>query len=179
MGSMPALVAVPVDQAFGLLDRQVLAAPAASITFSGIAAANTMLRLTLYNIQDGVAGNVDVRLNNDGGANYDHQDLTGDAAAVNSARAAAAAQIRLTTGETVDNGEHSTHEVLIAKQLATEEAMIVAASTYIHTTTPAINFEQTAAIWNNTGALVSRVDAINSSNFAAGTVAVLEGNQTT
>jgi len=162
--------------AWDVIDSETLAAPASSISFTGIDTTYKMFRVTLYSIKDGTAGALQLRLNNDSGANYVYQDLTGDATTVNGARATAQAQFVLTTGETMDAATAGTFEIVIGKTVAGSAAMLLSKGTYYHTTTPALNYEATAGRWNNTADLISRIDLIASAgNFAAGTVCVLEG----
>ena len=162
--------------AWTVIDSETLAAPASSISFTGIDTTYKMFRVTLYSIKDGTAGALQLRLNNDSGNNYIYQDLTGDSTTVNGARATAQAQFVLTTGETMDDATAGTFEIVIGKQLAGQRAMLLSKGAYYHTTTPALNYEAVSGRWSNTADLISRIDLIASAgNFDTGTVAVLEG----
>ena len=162
--------------AWNVIDSETLAAPAASISFTGIDTTYKMFRVTLYSIKDGTAGALQLRLNNDSGNNYAYQDITGDDTTVNGARATGQAQFVLTTGETMDDATAGTFEIVIGKTVAGSAAMLLSKGAYYHTTTPALNYESIAGIWSNTADLISRIDLIVSAgNFASGTVCVLEG----
>lgn len=179
MGSMPPAPTIAAQQAFGLIDRQVLGAPAASISFAGLDTANKMFRSTFYIVNDANNKALWLRLNNDGGANYDMQSLRGNGAAVSASRPVGQTKVILDNGFNVLANEHATLEIIVAKQQAGDEAMLLAVSTQVDGGPVLVNLH-TAAIWNNVLALISRQDVLASANnFAAGTVAILEGNITT
>lgn len=153
------------------IGSQRLAAPASSITFSGIDTSYRMFRLTVFIVKDGTASSVLLRLNNDTGSNYVRQRLTGNDSAVAAARAAS---FFLSGISTVAAGGTFTASVTIAKQLATAPAMLVGRMAYM-SSAPGEQLQALGGQWNNTADLISQIDLdCPVGNFAAGTVVVLE-----
>ena len=178
MGSMPPPAVPAVCQAFETIGKTVLSVAAAAITFSGIDTSNRMFRISLYAVNDGSAANVQLRINNDSGGSYDLQTLSGSAASVVALRQTALTQIGLNILVPAAANEHVTSEIVIAKQQAGNEALIVARTVFV-IAGALLRTEDLGAIWNNTAALISRLDLLKSAgNFAADTVALLEGNAT-
>jgi hypothetical protein len=159
-----------------VIDSTTLGSAASSISFATGLSGYKLFRVTAYIVKDGTAGALQVRLNNDSGTNYAYQDLTGDSTTKDGARATGQTQFVLTTGETIDDATNGTFEIVIAKQTTGAAGILLSKGTYIHTTTPALNYESIAGIWSNAADLISRIDLISSSgNFAANTTVVLEG----
>ena len=151
---------------------QSLGVAAASISFTGIDTTYKMFRVTAYLVKDGSNGRCQVRLNNDSGANYTRQNLTGDNAGVTAARSA---QTNFeVTLSSINNGTPASLSFVVAKQLAGSPAMLIA-SAVMTNTAPVLVTNYTGGIWANTTDLISRIDLVASAgNFSAGTVAVLE-----
>ena len=179
MASFPVPATAALQQAFGLITKTVLAAPAAAITFSGIDTANKMFRLSYFVLKDATPADLNIRFNNDVGANYDYERLDGAGAAVNAARVAAQTLIDLDARGAIAANGRNTGEVLVAKQQAGDEAMIVASHVFDKNGDAEVS-GHIAAIWNDTGALISRIDLlVGAGNMDTDTVAILEGNETT
>jgi hypothetical protein len=156
---------LPTDALWSRLDEQILTATATSITFSGIAATVTLLRLTCWvSEQDAPT----LRLNNDSGANYEYQRIHVSNTTLTGARATAQTAIPL-TNETDDPEVQAFIE--IGKHLATEEAQV---AVFSGQRSPGHLVEAYAGQWNNTADLVNRVDILGAS-IKAGTVVLLEG----
>lgn len=162
-----------LPSAWTVIDSETLAAPASSVSFTGISDTYRMFRVTAYIVKDGSAGSAYLRFNNDSGANYDHQRLTGNGTSVAAARVTGDTEIDATV--TVGANQLATLDFTIAKQVTGSAAMVVGAATFADTT-PALDIDRRAGRWNNTTDLISRIDLISGSgNFAAGTTVVLEG----
>lgn len=148
-----------------------LGSAASSVSFTGIDTTYRMFRVTAYIVKDGTQGTVRLRFNNDSGSNYDRQNLRGSSTTVSAARTSGDTHIDTNT---IAANEAGTVCFVIAKQLATTAAMVVADVT-LPTTGPALTTERLAGRWNNTADLISRIDLLpNNGNFAAGTTVVLE-----
>lgn len=154
---------------------QVLDAAAASIVFSDISTAYRMFRITLYIIKDGTGGLAELRLNSDAGANYDRQYMTANGVSIGGNRNLGLDSHRIDSGIGANN--HSLAEILIAKQVATEMALIFSRSNYGNGgVDPYIDLQ--VSQWTNVADLINRIDIIASAgNFDVGTRAVLEGIQ--
>lgn len=161
--------------AWTVIDSETLAAPASSISFTGIDTTYKMFRITAYIVKDGTDGLVQLRMNNDSGANYDAQRLRGDSTTVDAARATGDTSINCNRNG--ESGLSQTLEIVVAKQVAGSPAMVLWDQVMLDNAgTPAMNKFNIAGRWNNTADLISRIDLIASAgNFAAGTVVVLEG----
>ena len=155
-----------------VIASSTLGSPAASISFASIASTYKLFRVTAYIIKDGSAGRALVRLNNDSGANYERQRLSGAATGVSAQRTTGE-----TSWETTWSGltsQPATFELVIGKQIAGAAAMGILSSVGKESTT--LEYSSFACRWNNTADLINRIDIIASAgNFAAGTVVVLEG----
>ena len=157
--------------AWDVIDSETLAAPASSISFTGIDTTYKMFRVTAYVIKDATAGGVFMRLNNDSGANYDWQRLYGSATVAGS-RSTGQAQWETSYSYPLSAGDTLTITATIGKQLAGSPAMGIIESAGARTDIERASF---AGIWSNTADLISRIDLIASAgNFAAGSVVVLE-----
>jgi hypothetical protein len=155
--------------AWTVIDSETLAAPASSISFTGIDTTYKMFRVTAYLIQDGSAGRPLLRLNNDSGTNYDWQRVSASDTTVSASRVTGDTSIDI--GGDSNANQVMTHTITIAKQLAGSPAMVVG-DRY---NDAGIWLRHHGARWNNTADLISRIDLIASAgNFAAGTVVVLE-----
>ena len=159
--------------AWDVIGSTTLASPASSISFASIDPKYKLFRVTAYIVKDGTGGEVQYRINNDSGANYDRQRLRGSDTTVDGERLTGQTSIASTIS--IGSNESSTLTVTIAKQLATTPAMVLVDQT-LTTTAPNLQSVYMAGRWNNTADLINRIDLISSSgNFAAGTVALLEG----
>lgn len=161
------------SEAWTHLDTQVLAAPAASVSFTGIGAtASVRMRLYAYMVQDGTPGSPRVRLNNDAGANYNRQSVNASAGVVTPARAVG--QTQMAASVTILANEHGFWLLNLAKVAATEVGRAIATLAIRDT----VQFEAHSFDWTNAADLINRVDLLTSAgNFVAGTRVVLEGAQ--
>ncbi len=176
MSSFPALATPSAQGAFDTIAKTVLGSPAASISFSGISTTNKMFRLTIYIIKDGTTGSADLQLNNDSGGNYDIQRLAGAGTGVTASRSTAQSNIDLSNSNVLAN-ELIVIELTVAKQQTGDEAMIVGLAKRRDGSN--LDLYGFAGIWKNTADLINRIDILSSAtNFATGTVALLEGNAT-
>ena len=161
------------------IETQVLASAAASFSFTGIDAAFRMFRLTCYIIKDANAGQVELRLNNDSGGNYNQQYMNINHATRTSARNAGLDSLRVTNFDNLAANGVLLAEILIAKQIAGQEGRIQSQASYEGSADPMLDF--VVAQWANTADLINRIDIVESSinEFAIGSRVVLEGTQTT
>jgi hypothetical protein len=161
-------------EAWTHLDTQVLGGAAATITFSGIAAAAApRLRVYLYALRAAGTDVYRLRLNNDSGGNYAYQQLLAQTAGTLAARAGA--QTFLPLCLTSASIEPALFVVEIGKPVAGEVGRTLSRGAF-EQAAPSIRLDQFAGEWTNTADLINRVDLFPASgNFAAGTRAVLEG----
>ena len=173
MSQFPALVGAAL--AFWEdIDEQTLGAPAASVSFTGIGSTFTFLRVTGYLTKDGSSGGVFVRLNNDSAANYDRQRITASAAVVTGQRATTTGWLPAQTG--IRLNEEANLAILIAKPVTGEEAQAVMISGTQNAAANFLDLGLQGGQWNNTAALISRVDLVSAvTNFDADTRVLLEG----
>ena len=166
---------VGAAEAWTHIDTQVFGAPAASIVYSGIAAAAApRLRVYLYVVKDGSGGIVNVQFNSDAGGNYDFQRIGASAGVVTGQRAVGQSRIRVTDGGPNAN-EPALAVLTIEKPVAGEVGRTISSAAVQGA---AIILDILAGEWTNTGALINRIDLLLSvGSFAAGTRAVLEGAQ--
>ena len=161
--------------AWTVIGSTTLASPASSISFATGLSGYTMFRITAYIVKDGTLGAIQMRINNDSGANYDDQTLSGNSTAVGAARQTGQTQWPFPQSA-VAASTNATLEVTISKSVSTSPALAVASFTFIPNGESSVGEGRSAGRWNNTADLISRIDLISSSgNFAAGTVALLEG----
>ncbi len=161
------------------IEAQVLDAAAPSISFTGIDAAFRMFRLTLYIIKDGNAGQVELRLNNDSGGNYNQQYMNISHATRTSARNAGLDSLRVTNYDNLAANGVLLADILIAKQITGQEGRIQSHASYEGSADPMVDL--VSAQWANAADLINQIDIVESgaNEFAAGSRAVLEGIQTT
>ncbi len=155
----------------------VLTEAASSISFAGIDPSFRMFRLTLYIVKDANAGQAELRLNNDSGANYDQQYIDFSGTTKTGARNAGLDSMRVTNFDNIAANGLLVAEILIAKQLAATHARIQSNASYGGSVNPLIDL--VVAEWNNAADLINRIDIVESgaNGFAAGSRAVLEGIQ--
>lgn len=162
-----------LPSAWTVIDSETLAAPASSVSFTGISDTYRMFRMTAYIVKDGTSGVAYVRVNNDSGGNYDRQTIGASSTTVSAARSTGDTEWRATVASITGN-THATTSIVVAKQLAASPAMYLAETTYAPS--GGVQPGRLAGRWNNTDALINRIDLISGSgNFAAGTTVVLEG----
>ena len=150
-----------------------LASAAASVSFQSIPAQYVMFRLRCEIIKDASGATVSLRFNNDSGANYDYQRLTGNGATVAGARATGGTSIPMTLS--IDASSTTTFGVVIAKPIAGANGLTVSDCVYTATD---LTSTYHAGRWANTADLINRIDVINSvGNFAAGSIFYLEGSK--
>jgi len=168
-------VIVAVNALWEKIDEQTLSVAAAAVTFSGINTSFTFFHIAAWMIKAAGGGNQPIlRINNDSAGNYDHQRITGDTASVTGARVTGDTGIDITFGA-IGVGEEVNFVMTIAKPVAGEEAQTV------HIAGPQatdINLDLYGGQWNNTAALISRLDILAvSANFDVDTRVLLEGAQ--
>ncbi len=163
--------------AFEHIESILLAEAASSFSFASIDAAFRILRLTLFLVKDGNAGQAELRLNNDSGNNYDQQYINFSDNTKSGARNAGLDSLRVTNYDNIAAGGILIAEILIAKQLATTHGRIHSHASYAGGSDPQLDI--VVAEWNNTDALINRVDIVESgaNGWAVGSRAVLEGIQ--
>ena len=160
--------------AWAVIGSATLGSAAASISFTGIDTSYRMFRITAYIVKDGTGGDVGLRFNNDSGSNYAYQRLSGSSTSVAAARVTGQTLIDCDFGALQAN-ENGTYVFTIAKQVTGSAAMAVGGSV-AYASGPVLVEAQVAGIWSNAADLISRIDVVSgNANFAAGTVAVLEG----
>ena len=154
-----------------------LSAAAASVSFASIPAAYTMFRLIAEIVNDGAIKDVALRFNNDSGANYDTQILNMSGGTLTGQRNAGG-----TSGAADYNGlsanTFATLEAIIAKPIAGAKGLALVS--IVPTGAAGIQLTEDAIVWNNTAALINRIDMIVSGgggNFAAGSLFILEGSR--
>lgn len=168
--------AVALAGAWTKISNQQLSAPAASIVLSGLDTANKVFRLHASIVKDGTGSAGRVRLNNDSGANYDRQQVSGNGVTVGGSRSTGQTSI-INVPNHADANENASADILIAKQQTGDEAMLISQSVGIDTS---IRFFAVAGIWHNVADLINRIDLTAvSGNWAADTIVTLEGDQTT
>jgi hypothetical protein len=162
-------------------ETQVLSSPAASITFSGIAAANSYrLNLFVYIVKDGTGGTLDLRINNNSGNNYRMAHIHGTSTTVAGARdASSVAQMR--SARTIAASSTAIAWYTILKGQSGSSAPGPFSETLVSlllglVASGGIEVEHAEGFWAAQFDLTNRVDILTSAgNFAAGTRAVLEG----
>ena len=158
--------------AWTVIGSTTLASPAASISFASIDSKYKMFRVTAYLLGDASGKVVSTRFNNDSGANYDYQHVTGSDTTVSAARSTGQTDIDFPSGLAANQSE--TFTMVVAKQVTGSPAMVLIDAAL--TDSGGFTKGNIAGRWNNTADLINRIDLISSSgNFAAGTVVVLEG----
>lgn len=156
------------------IDEQVLGAPAAAVTFSGIDTAFTVFAVTAYMINDANASVFALRLNNDAAGNYDMQKIDASAAVVTGVRTLAQNEFTQRTGMAAS--QESSARFVIAKPLAAEEAQMVYQDSTEAAAGIVLNF--LGGQWNNVLALISRIDVLKlANNLDTGTRILLEGGK--
>jgi len=154
------------------IETQTLTTTAASVVFSTGLTGYKFFRLTGYWVSDASAGAVDIRLNNDSGANYAYQRIQAASTTVSGSRATGQTAQRLTPAFP-DGSSFNSFSALIAKPAAGVKAQ---ATAHVGFTQTSVAMELEGAEWNNTADLITRIDVIAlSNNFAAGTSILLEG----
>ena len=161
------------NAAWTVIESQTLGAASSSISFASGLSPYTMFRITAYIVKDGSAGNALVTLNGDTGTNYDEQRLFGSSTTVSAIRNTGQTSFPATYTQ-IAASEAATLEIAVTKPLAAGAGMLLAQGARLGS--GGIDRDSIAGIWNNTSSLISQIDIASSSgNFAAGTVAVLEG----
>lgn len=154
--------------AFEEIDRRVLGASAASLVLSGIDPAFKLFRLSAA--VNGSAVSLNLRYNNDAGANYSLERLIFSSTTVTPSLVSAS-----TSHSIAGIAIAATVQILLGKEVAGTRAQMVGQVGIGGTTTvQAIMF---GGYWDNVSALINRIDIIHTT-LEAGTVVVLEGNRT-
>jgi hypothetical protein len=148
---------------------QVLGAPAAAVTFSGIDDTYRRFMLVVYVVNDANNKNVWVRFNSDSGNNYAQQRLNADSTTVDAARVTGQSKIHIDLGIGLLASQAMNLSLFVAKPTAADKARVIY-QTGFSGTGPAIVLGLGGAEWDNTSALLTSVAIVaNSNNFAAGT----------
>lgn len=157
---------------------QVLEASAPSFSFTDIDPAFRMFRMTLYLIKDGNTGQVELRLNNDSGNNYNQQYMNVSAASRTSARNAGLDSLKICNYDNMAANGVLMAEILIAKQITGQEARIQSHASYEGSSADPM-IDLVVSQWANTSDLINRIDIFESgaNQFVAGSKIVLEGCQ--
>ena len=147
------------------IDTQILTAQVPSVAFTGLSAAYFAFHLVAHVLKDAQNGHVYLRLNADNGANYnDVIEGTVAAGTTDSAARTAQAQWQLTGAQLIAS-EQAGFEAVIAKPVATKEALSWARGMF---TTVADGPSQhcLGGQWNNLVDRISRIDVLASAgNF--------------
>ena len=156
-----------------------LASAAASVSFASIPAQYVMFRLRCEIINDASAKTIDLRLNNDSGVNYDTQQINVSNVTVTGGRSTGRTSMYVNYSNLAAS-ELGTVDFVIAKPIAGAAGLILAS--VVNTTTAALDLVLDACIWNNTAALINRIDVVaaaaaGTGNFAAGSIFILEGSK--
>lgn len=149
------------------IDKRVIpsASAVASVSFASLDSSFRIFRLNFHLTP--VSGGVAIRINNDSSGNYYHQSTVGDGATTTSSRSSAA------TAVDVFSNLATIFEGIIGKPLTTTAGRITG-NFSLGTTTTVLN-GNLGVYWNNTSALINRIDVIT---IPAGTfhgVVSLEG----
>jgi hypothetical protein len=150
---------------------QVLAAPAASVSFSGIDTKYRILILESFVINDANAKDVYVRLNGDAGAaQYNQQAIQASSTTISGSRDALTRfQPHLTSMSASQLMEFA---AIVVKSTASTKGQILISEG--HDTSPLLNL--VGGQWENTAALMTRMDVLAASNnFAANSAFGLYG----
>ncbi len=168
---MPPL-SVEADVLWEKNDEQTLAAPAAAVTFSGINTAFTFLRLTGYLVNDANASAFVIRVNNDSGANYDMQNVDANGGAGVATRTTGQNEFAQRLGMAAS--QEALFTALLAKPVAGDQAQAIYWDSVENAAGIVLNLM--ADQWNNTGALISRLDVLKlANNLDTETRILLEG----
>lgn len=150
------------------IDKRVipLASPVASISFASLDSNFRLFRLT-YHLIAITLSSIAIRINNDSGNSYYYQYVVGGGTSVSAARPG--------PGDSIDTmGGNTLFEGIIGKPLTTTPGRMTASFTE-GTSVSTFQTGNLAAWWNNTSALINRIDLVT---LAPGTmygVASLEG----
>lgn len=162
----------------GLIQKQLLASPAASITFSAIPGTYDSLQLIL-DCTGTAAGSptLSVRFNGDTGANYNWQLLTGFDTTVQASASATATSMVIGSVAGSSSLFPAMLKMLIPNYINTAKYKGATGTSYVnHTTAIGDGRSRTfGGTWRNTGALTSLDFILSSGNFATGSVISLYG----
>ncbi len=157
------------------LDEQILSSPAVAITFSGISSAFVFFSLSVYALDGATAtASVELRLNNDSGANYERQMLRILSTTLLAERLTG--QTLVDIDPAVDSDAEGMLSVYIAKTLAGDHAQMVINA---GADSSGIGLALNGGRWTNTADLINRIDVIRASNLNTGTRVLLEGAKVT
>jgi len=155
------------------LRRTELASAAASISFQDLGSEGRRFMVVLYIIKDGTAGLPKLTLNNDSGSNYSATQSFygwyGDT--VTTAQRVSGTTFLYMPNLNISANGTSLVVGIISKPVASVQARVMSVASEVQTN---VLWVANVGQWNNTSALVSRIDVSSSSaNFATGTVAYL------
>ena len=167
MSLLTAIVGTPVAESgvWQHVETQVLASPAASVSFTGLVP-SPFFRLTAYIQNDANVKAVFIRFNNDSAGNYVRQQISASSTSVAGTRDTAQTQIQPDLSPALAASQASSFGFIFAKPSAGVKAQAVGQMGFNASPVLAL----TGGEWNNTADLISRIDVLASSNnFAAGT----------
>ena len=158
-----------------VIDSTTLGSAAASVSFASIDSKYKLFRVTAYIVKDATASTVAMRLNGDTGSNYDRQHLIGNGATVSASRGNND-RVYLSPSTLAANSV-ALFSITLGKQTTGAAAMGVASIVMFDTpATSALTTTNTAFRWSDATELIDEIALLSTSgNFAAGTVALLEG----
>lgn len=178
-GALSANISLASNMA--LIQRQVLGAPAASVTFSAIPATyeDLILEIVARGTAAAVAASMFLQFNGDTGANYDFQYLLG----INSVAQAAAAVAQnfiftgfITAASATLANNFSNCQITIPAYLRAIQKGTNAQNSHIPTGSAADNRVLSfAGNWRNTAAIASLALTLSSGNYDTGSVFSLYG----
>lgn len=159
-----------------LIASTTLGAPAASVSFTGISAGYLLFEFIAWILKDGSTGNGYLRFNNDSASNYAHEYGEGHASTLDSARNASVTGIASPAYGAYDASTVGSVVATIGKPLLSQRAEVTQLDSFIYTGDGSLYAEMVGGDWNNTAALISRIDYVSSSgNFATGSMVSLGG----
>jgi hypothetical protein len=136
--------------------------PVSTVTFSSISSSYRLLKITAATTRI-----LDIRLNNDSATNYENQIVQFNGATVSSSRGEGNTAIFTATGDTP-----ALMEIVISKPATGVVALAIShGSSYFSSN---VYLQHATGAWNNTSALINRIDCISTSGSFYGVVG-LEG----
>ena len=155
--------------------RTTLTGTASSVSFQNISSLYRKFHVIAFIVKDATTNTVNVRFNNDSGANYAFEDLTANGATAAGARTTGSTAI--TPSTSIAASSYGLLTLDIAKPLTSTTGRVVAHMSKDGNAT-GIFLNEIAGEWTNTTNLISRIDILAvTGNFAAGTLVLLYGSR--
>lgn len=176
MSTFPLVTTPTPNQWMNLITRQILGAPNATITISGISAAFRTMWLDMHIVKDGTAGGITLALNlGAGGCDY-IPDKTTSGAIVNTPAGVSQPSLPLTvTGFSIAANRDGSWSVFIAQGVP-NDATVIATGGFFQNTSAVAVVADLFAVWAMGGVAISTITIASlAGNMAANTAIVLSG----